>query len=256
MSFDFSKQSTLTGSEQPDIKKYIANLDKDITNLFSMVRKINSSGGGGAAGGSNTQVQFNDSGSFGGDADLTWDKTANILGISGDINFTSEAGGSLRIVYVLAQTVLNTGGSGLYLAGADGNGTGSGGEAYLIGGSGGTTGAGGPILVRGGDGNGTAESTAGGEVQLRGGASLSSGVGGDVSAVAGAGGTNNNGGNVVLSGGAGNGTGINGGVSVAGPRVGFYSTTPIVQQVLATGAAHSVDDVITALQNLGLVKQS
>lgn len=38
-------------------------------------------------------------------------------------------------------------------------------------------------------------------------------------------------------------------------NVGFYGTTPIAQQTLATGASHTVDDVITALQNLGLVKQ-
>lgn len=37
---------------------------------------------------------------------------------------------------------------------------------------------------------------------------------------------------------------------------GFYGKIPIAQAVLATGASHTVDDVITALQNLGLVKQS
>ena len=41
-----------------------------------------------------------------------------------------------------------------------------------------------------------------------------------------------------------------------GTTVGFYGTTPIVQAVLATGAGATVDNVITALQNLGLVKQS
>ncbi len=39
-------------------------------------------------------------------------------------------------------------------------------------------------------------------------------------------------------------------------KVGFYGVTPISRAVLATGAGHTVDDVITALQNLGLVKQS
>lgn len=37
------------------------------------------SGGGGSPGGSDTQVQFNDGGSFGGDAGLTYDKTTNTL---------------------------------------------------------------------------------------------------------------------------------------------------------------------------------
>lgn len=37
----------------------------------------------GVPGGSDTQVQFNDAGSFGGDADLTWNKTTNLLTITG-----------------------------------------------------------------------------------------------------------------------------------------------------------------------------
>ena len=38
-----------------------------------------SASGGGAPGGSNTQVQFNDSGAFGGDSGLTFNKTTNEL---------------------------------------------------------------------------------------------------------------------------------------------------------------------------------
>lgn len=49
-------------------------------------------GGGGTPGGSNTQIQFNDSGSFGGDADFTWDKTNNILNIHG-IRISRGSGG-------------------------------------------------------------------------------------------------------------------------------------------------------------------
>ena len=40
------------------------------------------------------------------------------------------------------------------------------------------------------------------------------------------------------------------------PAIGFYGVAPIARAVLATGAGATVDDVITALQNLGLVKQS
>ena len=39
-------------------------------------------------------------------------------------------------------------------------------------------------------------------------------------------------------------------------KLGFYGVAPIARAVLATGASHTVDDVITALQNLGFVKQS
>lgn len=40
-------------------------------------------GGGGSPGGSTTQIQFNDGGAFGGDPDLTWDKTTNDLVLGG-----------------------------------------------------------------------------------------------------------------------------------------------------------------------------
>ena len=40
---------------------------------------------GGTPGGSNTQIQFNDSSAFGGDADLTWDKTYKRLTVNGNI---------------------------------------------------------------------------------------------------------------------------------------------------------------------------
>jgi len=41
----------------------------------------------------------------------------------------------------------------------------------------------------------------------------------------------------------------------SGQKLGFFNATPIVQPVLATGASHTVDEVITVLQNLGLVRQ-
>lgn len=41
-----------------------------------------------------------------------------------------------------------------------------------------------------------------------------------------------------------------------GVKLGFYGVTAVARQTLATGAGASVDDVITALQNLGLLKQS
>jgi hypothetical protein len=43
------------------------------------------SGGSGTPGGSNTQVQFNDSSSFGGDSGLTYNKTTDSLTITGDL---------------------------------------------------------------------------------------------------------------------------------------------------------------------------
>lgn len=55
-----------------------------------------------------------------------------------------------------------------------------------------------------------------------------------------------------------NGTGALRGLqlSTSAGKLGFWGTTAVAQQVLATGAAHTVDDVITFLQTVGLCKQS
>lgn len=42
----------------------------------------------------------------------------------------------------------------------------------------------------------------------------------------------------------------------ASGKLAFYAATPVTQQVLATGAGATVDDVITFLQTVGLCKQS
>ena len=52
-----------------------------LTDDGSATVSVTTGGGGGSPGGSTTQVQFNDAGSFAGDADLTWDKTNNLLTI-------------------------------------------------------------------------------------------------------------------------------------------------------------------------------
>ena len=46
-------------------------------------------GGSGIPGGSNTQVQFNDSGNFGGNANLTYNKTTSTLTVNGTISSTN-----------------------------------------------------------------------------------------------------------------------------------------------------------------------
>lgn len=40
------------------------------------------------------------------------------------------------------------------------------------------------------------------------------------------------------------------------PQLGFFGVAPVGRPLLATGAAHTVDDVITVLQSLGLARQS
>ncbi len=61
-------------------------------------------------------------------------------------------------------------------------------------------------------------------------------------------------GNIVL--GTSTGTKIGTAGGAAGQKIGFFNATPVVQQLVATGAGRTVDDVITALQTLGLFRQS
>ena len=66
-------------------------------------------GGGGSTspGGSDTYVQFNDSSAFGGDADLTWNKTTNVLGITGDVNL-SDGGTYTTTLQTITPTAART----------------------------------------------------------------------------------------------------------------------------------------------------
>ena len=63
---------------------------------------VTSSAGGGTPGGADTQIQFNDGGSFGGDSTLTFNKTTDVLSVSTitasvGIETTSSANGSINI---------------------------------------------------------------------------------------------------------------------------------------------------------------
>lgn len=49
---------------------------------------------------------------------------------------------------------------------------------------------------------------------------------------------------------------LRGDVAHTGSKIGFNGTAPIAKPLLATGAGRVVDDVITVLQNYGLVRQS
>lgn len=85
------------------------------TNLSMSGTTLNATGGSGSPGGANTEIQFNDSGAFGGDADLTWDKTGDVLTIDGGLTFT---GNSRRIGIVNAND-----GTGTAFRGTTTNGT-------------------------------------------------------------------------------------------------------------------------------------
>ncbi|NBS70690.1 hypothetical protein EBT31_17520 [bacterium] len=58
-------------------------------------------------GGSTTQIQFNDAGSFGGDVDLTWNKTTNLLTVAGDVNL-SDGGTYTTTLQTITPTANRT----------------------------------------------------------------------------------------------------------------------------------------------------
>ena len=60
-----------------------------------------------APAGSNTQIQYNKNGGFGGDADLTWDDSAKELGVGGDINL-DDGGTYETTVQVVTPTANRT----------------------------------------------------------------------------------------------------------------------------------------------------
>jgi hypothetical protein len=63
--------------------------------------------GNGVPGGSNTEVQFNDGGVFGGDVDFTYNKTSNLLTLGGDINL-NDGGTYTTTLQTVTPTQNNT----------------------------------------------------------------------------------------------------------------------------------------------------
>lgn len=69
---------------------------------------VSGGGGGGSPGGSDTQVQFNDGGSFGGDAGMTYNKTTDTLTLAGPINMeTANIEDSDASHYLVIRTTSN-----------------------------------------------------------------------------------------------------------------------------------------------------
>jgi len=66
------------------------------TGLTMTGTTLSSSGGSGTPGGSDTQVQFNDSSAFGGDAGLTYNKTTDTLTIAGLLDLSGAAAGQIK----------------------------------------------------------------------------------------------------------------------------------------------------------------
>lgn len=150
-------------------------------------------GGGGSVAGSDKQVQFNDGGSMGAEADLAYDKTTNALSI-----------GSLAT-------------PGIVQGGAPATATSSGAALAVKGGAAGaTSGAGGAVSVSGTDATGT--DTAGGAASLTAGNSTGNAKGGNANITAGTAGATGTGGDVVITAGAGTSNNSGGKITLTGSK--------------------------------------
>lgn len=118
-------------------------------------------GGGGTPGGADTNVQFNNAGAFGGDADFTWNSTTNVMtlgAVATPCNITTPAGSASAGAALTISTGAGAGGNGGNITLTAGNSatTGNGGNITLQGGNAGaaTNGNGGNVTIRGGTLNG------------------------------------------------------------------------------------------------------
>lgn len=98
--------------------------------------------GGGTPGGSDTQVQFNDAGAFGGDSGLVYDKTSDILGLGDDggsftiLGHSGSVGNGAGVdLYGGFAVSGNNNGGNVSFNGGPGHGSGDGGDVQIAGGS-------------------------------------------------------------------------------------------------------------------------
>jgi hypothetical protein len=234
----------LTAAQATALNSFVAlattpagyHLAKDSNGEF--VNTADTGGGGGVPAGSNTQIQFNDSSAFGADADFTWNKTTNTLGVgaSGVVS-TIQGGQELRInsggdgynLELLASSgtsASSSGGNMTFDAGnASSTGSAAGGaimfSAGLGGNSGGGTGAGGIVQLQAGNSYGSTP----GDVNINAGNSLSgNNAGGSLNLYGGNGNGSGQGGEVFLEGGTAGSSGDGGFVQVSGSNAGTSGT--------------------------------
>lgn len=123
------------------------------TNAFG----CNTISAGGTPGGSNTQIQFNDSSAFGGDADFTWNKTSNVLSVlSGGATLQLGAFAGTGNILGINASGGNNGGDLLVQAGQGGTGGARGGNLTISGGAAASGGEQGSLTLSSGTGGSTA----------------------------------------------------------------------------------------------------
>lgn len=109
MAFPVSPTEGQTHTENNTVWIYSAVTGQWNRSVINPLNETTYIGSGGAPGGvgSNTQVIFNDNGSLAGDVDLTWNKTTNVLGVTGDVNL-SDGGSFTTTLQTITPTANRT----------------------------------------------------------------------------------------------------------------------------------------------------
>jgi len=180
----------------------------------------------GSAAGSDTQIQYNNAGAFGGSARLTWVNSTRTFSVNDGLDATGS------VIQSPAQTASNTAGQQITFRSGAGLGSGNGGAMAIQGGAGGTTGTGGPITLTGGAAGGTAT---GGTITLNAGATAGVANGAGITLQCAAGGSSGGvtGGAFIFTAGAGNigggmvfTTGATSAAGTAGGNIRFVMGAP------------------------------
>jgi hypothetical protein len=198
-------------------------------------------GGGGTPAGSNTQVQFNSSGSFGADSNFTYSNsgtrtiTLGSASVNGALKAADVTSGTAPTISILGSTqtsgqggdvIINAGntnnststvGPDVKITGGTGGASGgAGGRVVITGGVSNTNGTGGGVELTGGIGKHATVDGDGGPITLLGGSGIRGGTGGLVTISGGRAGASSGatGANLVLNGGRGGSASGNGGVII------------------------------------------
>jgi len=128
----------------------------------SGVATLTITGGGGTPGGSNTEIQYNNSGAFAGSSTFTWTNslstlTLGSLALPGYIVAPNTSSTNAPGLFINAgsATASNFSGGALSLSSGSAFGSGTAGNFSITAGAGGATGTGGTITITGGDGGST-----------------------------------------------------------------------------------------------------
>lgn len=204
--------------------------------------------GSGSPGGADTNIQFNNTGSFGGDADFVFNTTTKEFTLAGGV----VAGPGNITLAAFDESGTGTGGNVFISAGAGGATAGDGGNFDIVAGSAATEGNGGGVTIEAGSAASAVSTTNGGNVDITAGDSYYSdtmSTGGGVTLTAGTDGNgpgnNSNGGSITFSSGGSFGSGAGGNIvlTAGSGSIGNEGTGGSITITTGSGGVNATGDI-------------